>query len=153
MNRLLTCLLGTGLAATAALAAPATPAPAPAASEFPPSNPAEAIAEVEAVVRAWAAAWSARDVPRYLSAYAPEFTPARGQDRLAWETDRRARIAGKSAIRVDIEKLVISIRGPSASATFWQVYSADKLSERSRKTLELQRVGNRWLIRRESAGG
>jgi ketosteroid isomerase-like protein len=103
-------------------------------------------------VRAWAAAWSARDVVRYLAAYAPDFTPPRGQDRKAWEADRRARITDKTTISVSIDSLVISVQGQAASASFQQTYSADKLREKSRKTLELQRVGNQWLIRKESAG-
>jgi len=50
-------------------------------------------------------------------------------------------------------QLVISLKGQAATASFQQTYSADKLREKSRKTLELQRVEGRWLIRKESAGG
>lgn len=151
MNRSLSFLLGGALLATAAFGA-APPAPAAAAAAPASANPAASIGEVEAAVRAWAAAWSARDMARYLAAYAPDFAPPRGQDRKAWEADRRARIADKAAISVGIDSLVISVQGQAASATFQQTYSADKLREKSRKTLELQRVGNRWLIRKESAG-
>ncbi len=132
------------------------PAPAPSGAlmgQGPDIAGIAGIAEVETAVRAWAAAWSARDVPRYLAAYASDFTPPRGQDRALWEAERRARITDKAAISVGIDSLVISIRGTSANVTFQQTYSADRLREKSRKTLELQRVGNRWLIRRESAGG
>ncbi|MGJ7504760.1 L,D-transpeptidase Cds6 family protein [Variovorax sp. ZT5P49] len=154
MNRFLSCLLGGALLAPAAFGAPpSTPAVAPApVSVAAPADPASSIREVEAAVRAWAAAWSARDVARYLAAYAPDFAPPRGQDRKAWEADRRARIADKAAISVSIDSLVISVQGQAASASFQQTYSADKLREKSRKTLELQRVGNQWLIRKESAG-
>lgn len=174
MNRFITCLLAGGLLSTAALAATpaaapqpaapatpaaaaapaatsATPAPAPAAAA-PAAVPATGIAEVETAVRAWAAAWSARDVERYLAAYAPDFTPARKQDRKRWEAERRARITGKSKISVTVDDLVISVNGQTASARFKQVYSADKLNHTDRKTLELQRVGNQWLIRKESIG-
>ncbi|WP_422086039.1 L,D-transpeptidase Cds6 family protein [Variovorax sp.] len=155
MNRsLTTCLLAGGLLLTTAAfgASPAAPA-TPSATEAAVPAPTVGIAEVEAAVRAWAAAWSARDADRYLAAYAPDFTPPRNQDRKRWETDRRARIADKSSISVGIEDLVISVNGQSASARFKQVYRADKLKETGRKTLELQRVGNQWLIRKESAGG
>lgn len=172
MNRHAACLLAAGLLSTAALAAtpaaapPAAaasaPAPAAAASPTPsaapaaaasPAAPASGIAEVETAVRAWAAAWSARDVERYLAAYAPDFTPARKQDRKRWEAERRTRIANKSAISVGVEDLVISVSGQTASARFKQVYSAGKLKSTDRKTLELQRVGSQWLIRKESIGG
>ena len=72
---------------------------------------------------------------------------------VAWETDRRTRIEEKAAISVEIDSLVISLKGQAATASFQQTYSADKLREKSRKTLELQRVGGRWLIRKEGAGG
>ncbi|RQO43979.1 hypothetical protein DBV14_25670 [Variovorax sp. KBW07] len=107
---------------------------------------------METAVRAWAAAWSARDVERYLAAYAPEFTPARKQDRKRWEAERRTRITGKSKISVTVDDLVISVNGQTASARFKQIYSADKLKNTDRKTLELQRVGNQWLIRKETVG-
>jgi ketosteroid isomerase-like protein len=168
MNRLVICLLAAGLLSTAALAAapsaspPAPAASAPAAAAAPAPTPAPAaaaaaapsagIAEVETAVRAWAAAWSARDVDRYLAAYAPDFTPARKQDRKRWEAERRTRIANKSAISVTVDDLVISVSGQTASARFKQLYSADKLKSTDRKTLELQRVGDKWLIRKESTG-
>jgi ketosteroid isomerase-like protein len=166
MNRLVACLLAAGLLSTAALAAPpaatapapaasaaaATPAPAPAPAAASAAAPSTGIAEVETAVRAWAAAWSARDVDRYLAAYAPDFTPARKQDKKRWEAERRTRIANKSAISVAVEDLVISVSGQTASARFKQVYSADKLKSTDRKTLELQRVGDKWLIRKESTG-
>jgi len=172
MNRLATCLLAAGLLSTAALAAtpattPAAKPPAPAASAAaaaaatpapaaPAAAPAQApsagIAEVETAVRAWADAWSARDVDRYLAAYAPDFTPAKKQDKKHWEAERRTRISNKSKISVTVDDLVISVSGQTASARFKQVYSADKLKSTDRKTLELQRVGDKWLIRKESTG-
>lgn len=118
-----------------------------------PSAPSAAVAEVEAAVRGWASAWSAQDMDRYLAAYAPEFTPARGQSRGKWEEERRVRITGKSSIGVTLEDLVISINDRTATARFRQNYRADKLKEVSRKVLELQRSGNQWLIRKESTGG
>jgi ketosteroid isomerase-like protein len=171
MNRLATCLLAAGLLSTAALAAtpvatPAAKPPAPAASAAaaaatpapaaPAAAPAQApsagIAEIETAVRAWADAWSARDVERYFAAYAPDFTPARKQDKKQWEAERRTRISNKSKISVTVDDLVISVNGQTASARFKQVYSADKLKSTDRKTLELQRVGDKWLIRKESTG-
>ncbi|PLC01826.1 hypothetical protein CY658_30300 [Variovorax sp. RO1] len=148
-------LAAAALLATAGFAATPAAAPVPSSAAAPviSANPVATLAEVETAVRAWAAAWSARDVERYLAAYAPDFTPARSQTRERWEADRRTRITGKSRISVGIEGLVISIQGTSASAEFRQVYRADALTETDRKTLELQRVGTRWLIRKESSAG
>ncbi|WP_295983221.1 tetratricopeptide repeat protein [uncultured Variovorax sp.] len=130
-----------------AASAPA-PAPAPAAA----SN-AAASAEVESAVRAWASAWASQDMDRYLAAYGSDFTPAGGQSRKSWEEDRRARIVGKSSISVNIENLAIKVDGQNATAKFRQIYRADNLNVSSRKTLEMQRSGNHWHIRKESVGG
>lgn len=105
--------------------------------------------EVETAVRTWAAAWSARNLQDYLAAYAPDFTPANGQDRRTWEALRRARIERKSSIRVAVEDLTIDLSGAAATATFTQNYSAGKFRERGRKILRMQRFGTQWLIREE----
>lgn len=54
---------------------------------------------------------------------------------------------------MNIENLVISVNGQAATAKFRQIYRADNLNISSRKTLELQRAGNQWHIRKESVGG
>jgi tetratricopeptide (TPR) repeat protein len=133
-------------AATAAAAQPTTPV-------APAINPEAARNAVEQAVRAWAQAWSERDVARYLAAYGPDFeTPGR-IPRRAWEEERRARILNKSRIKVTLLNLQISVSGERAVAKFRQDYKADTLSVQSRKTLELVRAGERWLIVRESSGG
>lgn len=140
-------------APTPAAAAPVKPA-APVAT--PPSTaaaPADGAREVEQTVRAWAQAWSDRDMSRYLAAYDAAFeTPGR-QSRSAWEQERRARILGKSRITVQLMDLQITVQGQRAVAKFRQDYKADTLAILSRKTLELVRTGNRWLIVKESSGG
>lgn len=135
--------------ASAPEAAP-TPAPAPAPAA---ANNTAANAEVESAVRAWASAWASQDMDRYLAAYGSEFTPSGGQSRKNWEEDRRARIVGKSSISVNIENLAIKVDGQNATAKFRQIYRADNLNVSSRKTLEMQRSGNQWHIRKESVGG
>ncbi|QNK69442.1 nuclear transport factor 2 family protein [Variovorax sp. PAMC26660] len=136
------------VAAPTAKAPEAAPAPAPAPAAAPASN-----AEVESAVRAWASAWASQDMDRYLAAYGADFTPGGGQSRKGWEEDRRARIVGKSSISVNLENLVIKVDGSSATAKFRQIYRADNLNVSSRKTLDMQRSGNQWHIRKESVGG
>jgi hypothetical protein len=53
---------------------------------------------------------------------------------------------------VRITDLNVSVNGNKAVARFKQAYSADTLNVNSRKTLELQKSGERWLIVRESTG-
>ena len=88
----------------------------------------------------------------YLASYGQSFDPPGRQTRKAWEEDRRARIVGKSSIRVKLSNLAVAIHGNKATAKFKQEYSADTLNISSRKTLEMARVGDHWVIVRESTG-
>jgi ketosteroid isomerase-like protein len=153
-------------AAPVAAAAPAQAAPAkPAVTAVTPAGVAAAPAapaasanttagqsEVQAAVAAWAKAWSGRNMASYLSAYGAGFVPAGGQNRSAWEADRKARIEPRSRIGVEVSDLSVEVNGDRATARFQQAYSSDTLNVSSRKTLELTRSGGRWLIVRESTG-
>jgi ketosteroid isomerase-like protein len=142
-------------AATPAAAPPpaaATPAAAPQAAKPAAVAPASDSAEVEAAVRNWAAAWSAKNMKDYLGSYGKEFDPPGSQGRKAWEDERRKRIEGKSRIAVGISNLNVSLSGGKAVAKFKQDYKADSLAVGSRKTLELVKSGDRWVIVKESTG-
>jgi ketosteroid isomerase-like protein len=138
----------------AARAQPAaeTPAPARDATNANPASAGNAVVEVGDAVRAWAAAWAAKDMARYFAAYAPEAVPNGKLDRRGWEAERRKRIEGKSHIEVLVDDLIISVNGTAANARFKQTYRADAVNDTGPKVLEFQRVNNRWLIRRETAG-
>lgn len=133
-----------------AASAPAAAAPKPAAE--PPAADADAQRDVRAAVEAWAKAWSAKDMRNYIGAYAPNFVPAGGQSRANWESERQARIVPRSRINVQVEDLQITVNGDRASAKFRQNYASDNLNSTNRKTLEMVKSGNRWLIVRELAG-
>lgn len=141
-------------AAPAKPAAPAAPAAAPAAPPVAAASPASAAEkEVESAVSAWASAWAAKDMNAYLAAYGKDFDTPGNQTRKAWEEERRVRIVGKSRISVKVSDLSVDVKGSKATAKFKQDYSADTLNISSRKTLEMSRAGERWLIVRESTGG
>jgi len=135
-----------------------TPVPAPAPAAQPTAPPAKAAAneatvrEATMAVQAWAKAWSSKDMAAYLGAYGKDFDPPGKQSRSSWEAERRLRITGKSSITVNLENLTVSVNGSKATAKFRQDYRADTLSVSSRKTLELHKVGERWLIVKESTG-
>ena len=147
-------------AAPAPAAAPVTkPVPAPAVAAVPapaPVSPAASVTDAEkqiqSAVRGWADAWAAKDMSGYLASYGPNFDPPGSQERKAWEADRRARIVGKSRISVKVSNLAVSVKGATATAKFKQDYSADSLDVSSRKTLDFVKVGDRWLIVKESTG-
>ena len=132
----------------------AVPSPAPPAAGFAAGNataPASS-KEVEAAVQAWATAWSSKDLSAYLGAYGKDFNPPGKLSRKAWEDERRARIVGKNRISVRLSEISVSVNGNKASAKFKQAYSADALNVSSRKTLDLVKAGDRWVIVRESTG-
>lgn len=127
---------------------PAPPAPSPVAA----ATASSAASEAEGAVHAWAKAWANKDLSAYLSAYGESFTPPGGLSRKVWEEERRKRITGKSSIQVKLVSLSVTLDGGKAIARFRQDYRADALAVSSRKTLELTKTGDRWLIVRESTG-
>lgn len=139
--------------APAASAKPATAtAPAPAQPAATSASMSAAQDDVEAAVQAWAKAWASKNMQGYLGAYAPNFTPPGGQSRKDWEADRKARIVPRTRIGVDVSDINVTVNGDRASVKFRQAYSSDNLNVTSRKTLDLVKSGNRWLILRESTG-
>ena len=140
----------TPVAAAKPPAAAPAPVAAPAAAAAPAAGNAQA--DVEAAVQAWAKSWSTKNMSGYLGAYASNFTPPGGQSRKDWEADRKARIMPRNKIDVDVSDLAVSLNGDRASVRFRQAYASDSLSVTSRKTLDLVKNGNRWLIVRESTG-
>ncbi len=156
-------------AGPAAVAKPSTPAPtapaavvpaAPAATSAPvaAAKPAASKAtaedgkDVEEAVQAWAKAWAAKDMTAYLGAYGKDFDPAGKQSRNAWEAERRNRIVGKNTISVKLDNVTVTVNGSQAVAKFRQDYRSGALAVSSRKTLDLVKAGNRWLIVKESTG-
>ena len=144
-------------AAVAPTPVSAKPAPTPTQALPAPTAPAAtggsgSEKDVEAAVRAWANAWSDKNTTAYLGSYGQNFGTPGNQPRKDWEADRRASIASKSRISVRLSDLSIAVQTGKAVVKFKQNYSADSLVVSSRKTLELVKVGERWLIVKESTG-
>jgi Flp pilus assembly protein TadD/ketosteroid isomerase-like protein len=141
----------------------AKPVPAPATSAAPVKPPvnektakeardAKEAKEAEAAVLAWAKAWTNQDMSAYLGAYGKDFNPPGKQSRDVWEKERRQRIVGKSNISVQVENLSVTVNANKAIAKFRQNYKSNALDISSRKTLDLVKSGNHWVIVRESTG-
>ena len=114
---------------------------------------ADASGDVLKAVNGWAQAWSKKDASGYLGYYAKDFKTPAGESRSDWEKTRRERIAAAKSISVAIESPKVTMRdAQQASVSFRQTYKSDKLTSKNRKTLELVKVDNRWLIREEKAG-
>jgi tetratricopeptide (TPR) repeat protein len=138
-------------------ATPKEPAKPPVVAQKAPEKPAapaaDATAEVLKTVNGWAQAWSMKDADAYLGYYAKDFKTPGGEARDAWEKGRRTRIEAPKSISVGIESANVTMRGPEqASVSFRQTYKSDKLSTKSRKTLELVKADGRWLIKEEKSG-
>jgi len=108
--------------------------------------------EVEAAVAKWATAWSARDVKAYLASYGKDFNPPGSMSRKTWEQERQVRIIGKSSISVKVDKLSVTVDGNHALAKFRQDYKAGGLAVSSHKMLDFSKVGEHWLIVKETVG-
>ena len=134
-------------AQSAKLAAPAAPSTSATAAAGNGDEKA-----VETAVQGWANAWAAKDMAGYLGSYGANFDTPGKQTRSAWEAERRARIVGKSKINVKLSNVLVSVKGSSATAKFKQDYSADAFNVSSRKTLDLVKAGERWVIVKESTG-
>ena len=65
----------------------------PAAAKVEVASAIDMNAEVLKATREWAAAWSAKNSKKYLAFYAREFKTPAGEDRGAWEAQRKERIA------------------------------------------------------------
>lgn len=100
----------------------------------------------------WAKAWSNKETNAYLAYYAKDFEPPKGESRKAWAEERRARIEGKGRINVKIETPKVTVEGRSATIKFRQIYTSDKLTANSRKSLEMMKQDGKWLIKSERTG-
>jgi hypothetical protein len=102
-------------------------------------------------VGAWTKAWSDQDADAYLSFYAPGFRPARGESRARWEAMRRADFSRLRDIDVKVSSPQVIFRDSRhATVTFLQDYASATDRVSGRKTLELVRDGERWLIEQET---
>lgn len=135
----LTAVVPTVVAPVAAQAVAEASQPQPVAAASPS-------AEVWRTVQEWAAAWSDRDVPKYLAFYAPGFKPD-GMSREDWERQRAERISKAKVTKVELSDLkVIVLDDSHATASFTQSYRSDRYNDVTHKSLQLERIGEAWLI-------
>lgn len=135
-----------------ALTPAATPAPKPTTAPVAPSVSAMGQDEAIAAVQAWAKAWSSRDMPNYLGAYDARFKPPGGKSRKSWEKERHSRIIPRPNISVEVSDFKVTPVGDQLSVEFHQSYKAGAIVSTTQKTLDLAKVGGRWLITSESTG-
>jgi adhesin transport system outer membrane protein len=170
--------LGTRPAGAATSVAPVTPPPAqltpraPAGRATPPvtpppprvvpTPPAPATpvsssndvdySEIRQTLQNWRAAWTKREVDSYLGFYAPNFVPPTGESREAWREKRKAALSRAADISLEIADLTVTLTdATNATMVFKQTYGAANYRDVVTKTLQWMKVGERWLIVRESS--
>ena len=135
--------------APVAAAPAASPPPATAASSAASGKDADVIHSING----WAKAWSTRNVAGYLGYYAKDFKVPGGESRSAWEQTRSERITKPRKIDVVIGSPSVKfIDANHAEITFRQGYRSDVLSTSTTKTVEMVKVGDKWLIEQERIG-
>ena len=84
--------------------------------------------------------------------YAPGFAPSTGGDREAWRERRKAVMSRAVNISVEVTDLTVALSDTThATSTFKQTYRSAGYRDVVTKTLQWVRVGERWLINRESS--
>lgn len=123
------------------------PAPAEKSAGKPAADQTDAVLKT---LEGWTRAWSGNDADGYLSYYAPDFKTPNGEARKDWEAARRERLAKPKKIRVTASSPRVKFTDNThAVVTFRQNYSSDSLKAAGTKTIELVRIGDRWLIQQE----
>jgi tetratricopeptide (TPR) repeat protein len=136
-------------ASTSATAPAPKPAPAPAPAA-PAADPGAATAnDVQGALQGWARAWSKRDMKAYAAAYTADFKGSQSSH-ADWLKARTAVIVPRKSIDVKVSDIRVSVKGERADVSFQQDYESDGRSIRSRKSIVMQNVGGKWLIKEES---
>lgn len=136
-------------------AAPGLPADTTVAASTtaPPPVDYHSDEEMRAIIQtvfAWSQAWSARDPQDYLSYYAKDFQPPKGQSRRAWENNRTQRLRAPKFIDVKVSSPeVVFLNENLAQFTFTQNYRSDRFRDATRKVMLMTKVGEQWQILKE----
>ena len=129
--------------------APEQPPAEKSTAETTASN-ADATDGVVKMLEAWARAWSNNDADAYLGFYAPDFRTPNGESRKDWEAARRQRLAKPKKIQVVASSPRVKLTDNThAVVTFRQSYSSGNLKSVGTKSLQVVRIGDRWLIQQE----
>ncbi|HYO27385.1 MAG TPA: TolC family outer membrane protein [Azonexus sp.] len=130
----------------------AQPATVQAQTAVTPPEATGPMKEVVQQVRLWAAIAARKDFAAYEGFYAPTFTPGGGISRAEWANARKERFAQKASLPVDLQNLKVRPNGlDRATAEFVQDHDDNMRPVATRKTLEFTKVGDKWLINRESS--
>ncbi len=110
----------------------------------------DANAEVLKTMHEWVAAWSAKNTKKYFAFYSSEFKTPGGEDRSAWEAQRKKRIAAAKSIQITVSDAIASVVDEqNVSVSFRQSLRTGHLKTTSKKTMLWVKTDGQWLIAEE----
>lgn len=118
--------------------------------QTPPFNDKDISEQLVLRVHQWQHAWQTKQVDAYLAYYAPNYAP-KGMSHNEWQEQRRQRLTQANVIKLTLTQVKVElIDATNARVRFHQDYASDKLSHRTRKTLDLKLINQQWLITAET---
>ncbi|MBZ0106582.1 MAG: TolC family outer membrane protein [Sulfuricella denitrificans] len=109
--------------------------------------------KVREAVNAWRAAWVARDLPAYIAAYAPDYSPGDGSTHESWIEKRKAVVGKAKGIALEVDDMkIISSDQAHAESTFRQSYRSATYRDVVYKKMVWQKMekGN-WVVVSETS--
>jgi outer membrane protein, adhesin transport system len=119
---------------------PVAPPPAPVKPE-----PVADVPTIEQCLRDWEAAWESKNIPRYMTFYAKEFSPSL-TSWTKWTSERRRLVGKKGPISLDISNVVSTQQGNYVVTTFRQKYDSIDYKDVTQKTLTWRMLDNGQCI-------
>ena len=100
----------------------------------------------------WKNSWSSKDIDNYIKSYSAKFIPPNNLNRSKWQEQRRIRLNQPKYIKISLDNLKINILSKDmASVKFLQIYQSDNYTDRVKKQLTLNKIGETWLISKEES--
>ena len=99
-------------------------------------------------VNAWASAWETKNLDAYFAYYADNFAGDMVNAK-AWRNSRKSKIERSKKIKITLSAIKIEYTQDSVIVVFKQSYESGAYQDVGRKTLEMIKVQDRWLINKE----
>ena len=99
-------------------------------------------------VNAWASAWETKNLDAYFAYYADNFAGDMVNAK-AWRNSRKSKIERSKKIKITLSAIKIEYKQDSVIVVFKQRYESGAYQDVGRKTLEMIKVQDRWLINKE----
>ena len=100
-------------------------------------------------IERWANSWADKDIEKYFSYYADDYTSSYYNEHELWKNDRTKRILNKSKINIDISNVSVNFdieKEEKATVTFDQSYKSDNFADKVTKKMTLIKIKNNWII-------